>query len=135
MRFNEEVITSRNNPLVKWASSLSEKKYRDAEKAFIIEGEKLAFEALEAELPVTHILVDSEKASCLLERINTFADNEKFADTVVVQLSEGAFSKISGEKSLPTVPARRSSSRISRKRSSVPAFSQTIAMALCIKSR
>ena len=99
MRFNEEVITSRNNPLVKWASSLSEKKYRDAEKAFIIEGEKLAFEALEAELPVTHILVDSEKASCLLERINAFADNEKFVDTVVVQLSEGAFSKISGEKS------------------------------------
>ena len=52
MRFNGEVITSRNNPLVKWASSLTEKKYRDSEKSFIIEGEKLAFEALAAGLPV-----------------------------------------------------------------------------------
>ena len=98
MRFNGEVITSRNNPLVKWASSLSEKKYRDSEQAFIIEGEKLAFEALEAGLPVTHVLVDSEKAIRLMDRINAFANNEKFANTVVIQLSESAFSKISGEK-------------------------------------
>ena len=99
MRFNGEVITSRNNPLVKWASSLTEKKYRDLEKSFIIEGEKLAFEALEAGLPVTHIIVDSEKVDHLMNRIKSFADDEKFANTIVVQLSESAFSKISGEKS------------------------------------
>ena len=99
MRFNGEVITSRNNPLVKWASSLSEKKYRDLEKSFIIEGEKLAFEALEAGLPVTHVLIDADKASRLLDKIKSFAINEKFENTVVVQLSESAFSKISGEKS------------------------------------
>ena len=103
MRFNGEVITSRNNPLVKWASSLSEKKYRDAEQAFLIEGEKLAFEALEAGLPVTHVLIDSEKAKRLFDRLNAFSDNEKFADTAVVQLSENAFSKISGEKSPPGI--------------------------------
>ena len=99
MRFNGEVITSRNNPLVKWASSLTEKKYRDSEQSFIIEGEKLAFEALEAGLPVTHILIDSEKANRLFDRLNAFSHNEKFVDTTVVQLSENAFSKISGEKS------------------------------------
>ena len=99
MRFNGEVITSRNNPLVKWASSLTEKKYRDAEQSFLIEGEKLAFEALATGLPVTHVIVDSEKADRLIDRIKSFADDERFANTIVVQLSESAFSKISGEKS------------------------------------
>ena len=32
MRINGEAITSRNNPLVKWAGSLSDKKYRNAEQ-------------------------------------------------------------------------------------------------------
>ena len=35
----------------------------------------------------------------MFDRLNAFSDNEKFADTAVVQLSENAFSKISGEKS------------------------------------
>ena len=99
MIFNGEVITSRNNPLVKWAASLQEKKYRDAEKAFVIEGEKLSFEALSAGLPVTHILVDDARMERMAERINEFANEEKFAKTVVVRLCDTAFSKISGEKS------------------------------------
>ena len=99
MIFNGEVISSRNNPLVKWASSLREKKYRDAEKSFLIEGEKLSFEALASGLPVTHILVDDTRAERMSDRINEFANEEKFADTAVVLLSDAAFSKISGEKS------------------------------------
>ena len=34
MKLFDEVITSRNNPLVKWAASLADKKGRDAEKSF-----------------------------------------------------------------------------------------------------
>lgn len=99
MKVNGEIITSRNNALVKWAASLSEKKYRDAERAFMIEGEKLAFEALATGLPVTHILVDSDKRARLEDRISAYYNDEKFENTQLVYLSESAFSKISGEKS------------------------------------
>ena len=99
MRFNDEVITSRNNPLVKWAASLSEKKFRDTEKTFIVEGEKLAFEALAAGLPVSYIFVDENKLPLLRERIFVYAKDEKYKNTIIVNMSESAFSKISGEKS------------------------------------
>ena len=99
MKFNTEVITSRNNPLVKWAASLSEKKFRDAERSFIVEGEKLSFEALSAGLPVSHIFIDESRYGFLKDRLNLYANDEKYSDTVLVKMSEIAFSKISGEKS------------------------------------
>jgi TrmH family RNA methyltransferase len=99
MKFSEEVITSRNNPLVKWASSLSEKKFRDAESTFLVEGEKLSFEALESGLPVSHVFIEEGRDDRLAARVRAYADNEKYSDTVVVRLSEAAFSKISSEKS------------------------------------
>lgn len=99
MRFSGEVITSRNNPIVKWASSLSEKKYRDAEGAFIIEGEKLSFEALDAGLPVLQVFVDESKRDGIVKRLEKYRYDPKYADVSVNILSESAFSKISSEKS------------------------------------
>ena len=61
MKFSEEVITSRNNPKVKWASSLTLKKGRDNERAFIAEGEKLSYEAFDSSLPVTHVFICESK--------------------------------------------------------------------------
>ena len=37
MNLNKEVITSRNNAIVKWAASLQDKKWRDREGCFIAE--------------------------------------------------------------------------------------------------
>ena len=99
MRFNDEVITSRNNPLVKWAASLSEKKFRDAERSFIVEGEKLAFEALSAGLPVSHIFIEEGRYASIKARLSAFESDEKYAKTLIILLAESAFSKISGEKS------------------------------------
>ncbi len=99
MNFFSEIITSRNNPQIKWAAQLLEKKGRDAARAFIAEGEKLTVEALDAALPVSHIFIEDTKFDAEMERIMRFADDERFADTVVFRVSEGAFSKISTEKS------------------------------------
>ena len=44
MKFVNDVISSRNNPTVKWAATLSEKKGQRVEGAFIAEGEKLTLE-------------------------------------------------------------------------------------------
>ena len=99
MKFCSDIISSRSNPLVKWATSLSEKKYRDAEGAFLVEGEKLSFEALDAGLPVIRVFVEEGKKDGILQRLNKYSDNEKYKQTDITLLSESAFSKISSEKS------------------------------------
>ena len=98
MIFNEEIISSRNNPIVKWASSLSLKKgHRDAE-SFIAEGEKLTLEALKSELPVTHILVMESKRERVLELLSSYTGCSIFDNCRVIVLSDAAFEKISTEK-------------------------------------
>ena len=98
MIFRKEVITSRNNPLVKWASSLADKKGRSEHKGFIAEGEKLTFEALKAGLPLTHIFVLVDKSEQILERLSEFQNTDCHKSCEVILLSDSAFSKISTEK-------------------------------------
>lgn len=98
MKLKNEVITSRANPLVKWASSLTEKKGRVNERCFIAEGEKLTREALEAGLPVTHIFLEESRSEQILAGLMGFLSSEKYEDTEIVRLSESVFSKISTEK-------------------------------------
>ena len=98
MIFNEEVISSRNNPIVKWASSLSVKKgHRDAE-SFIAEGEKLTLEALKSGLPVTHILVMESKRERVFDILSSYMGCSIFDNCRVIVLSDAAFEKISTEK-------------------------------------
>ncbi len=98
MIFRKETISSRNNPLIKWAASLTEKKGRAEHKCFIAEGEKLTFEALREGLPVTHVFVIEARVYEIAERLSHFSDDEKYRNCEVITLSESAFSKISTEK-------------------------------------
>ena len=97
MKFSEEVITSRNNPKVKWAASLASKKGRDCERAFIAEGEKLSYEAFDSSLPVTHVFICESKKEKLLEKISKYNGIDLYKNTEVILLSDGAFEKISTE--------------------------------------
>ena len=98
MKISNETITSRQNPLIKWAASLSEKKNREAERAFIAEGEKLCFEAAKSHLPVTHIFVSENKKDKLFPLITEAFSADEYKNTKLVCLSESAFEKISTEK-------------------------------------
>ena len=97
MRFNSEIKTSRNNPTVKWAASLKEKKGRDREAMFIAEGEKLTYEALEANLPVLKILVSEGKSEKILAKLEALHKRGLGADCDVTVLADGVFEKISTE--------------------------------------
>ena len=99
MVFVSETITSRNNPTVKWAASLGTKKGRDEERHFIAEGEKLTLEALSSGMPVSHIFIEENKYPDFILALKSYSDNELYKSTQVYKLSEGAFSKISTEKS------------------------------------
>ena len=93
-----EIITSRSNPRVKWAASLASKKGRDEARAFIAEGEKLSFEAMEGGLPITHVFIAESKKDRLLEKVRALLNAEIYRDTEVVIVADGAFEKISTEK-------------------------------------
>ncbi len=99
MKIIDQTIISRNNETVKWAASLGVKKARDASRAFLAEGEKLTLEALETGLPVSHIFVLEAKKTFFLPKLLKYRENKKFEDTVLIFLSESAFSKISTETS------------------------------------
>ncbi len=92
-----ELISSRSNPIVKWAFSLHDKKNRDMEKTFIAEGEKLTYEAIKNGLDVTHIFISESKKDKILPRLLQLIDFEK-KNIKIFLLSESAFEKISTEK-------------------------------------
>ena len=94
----EEVISSRNNPTVKWAATLSDKKGRDAASSFIVEGKKLVFEALDNFLPVSHIFVAESKKETYFPEIMRFFKEKFYEGTKILVLSDSAFEKISTEK-------------------------------------
>ncbi len=98
MKFNNEIISSRNNPLVKWAATLSEKKGQRAAEAFIAEGEKLVVEALKTKLPVTHIFIMESRKERILSIIDPFVNCSNYENCQVIILSDSAFMKISTEK-------------------------------------
>ena len=67
--YNSEVITSRNNPLIKWVCTLQDKKGREKEKSFIAEGAKLTFEAIDAGLCITHIFISSSRKEYYVDSV------------------------------------------------------------------
>ena len=99
MVFINDILTSRNNPKVKWAASLSNKKTRGENRAFIAEGEKLVMEALDACLDITHIFISEKKKTEYLELIKSKSECKAFENTEVVVVTESVFEKISTEKS------------------------------------
>ena len=97
MNFINDVISSRNNPTVKWAASLTDKKGRDKEKCFIAEGEKLTYEAIEAGLPIVKIFVAKSKTERILPRLREYSVSKNDASFDVQVLEDGVFEKISTE--------------------------------------
>ena len=78
MKIHGELITSRTNPFVKWAASLQSGKGRDGAKSFIAEGEKLCFEAIEAKLPVSHVIISESQREKMLPRVKLSLENDCF---------------------------------------------------------
>ncbi len=98
MIIGNDIISSRNNEFVKWASSLQEKRGRCEAESFIAEGIKLSLEALDASLPVSHIIVEQSRKGLFEEKFASYINDERFTSVKVVYVSESVFQKISTEK-------------------------------------
>ena len=97
MKFIDEIIRSRSNPSVKLYASLKDKKGRDNELLFLAEGEKLTYEAIEADLPVVAVLVSESKSEKIMPKLRELDAKKLGRNTCVHILGDDAFSKISTE--------------------------------------
>ena len=98
MIFHNEILTSRQNTTVKWLASLKEKKYRDLHRCFTAEGEKLAIEAAQSQLEITHIVVSESKYKGIEKNIFRHFSSDKYSKTKVIKVTDEVFEKISSEK-------------------------------------
>ena len=98
MNLIKDIITSRNNATVKWVASLQDKKWREREKCFIAEGEKLTYEAIEADLAIHSIFVSENKKDKIIGKLDNILVGNRYEQTPVYVLSDNVFEKISTEK-------------------------------------
>ncbi|MBR5538875.1 MAG: RNA methyltransferase [Clostridia bacterium] len=95
-----DYISSRNNPLVSKYAKLSDKKARDSEKLFLIEGAKLFEEAVESGILIEAVLFCEGKDNLVAkETLKKLETSPLYNNTRLICLAEGAFLKISTEKS------------------------------------
>lgn len=93
MKYKNSIITSKNNPTVIKVASLAEKKYRDRERLFRIDGIKLANEALAHGIIPEMILIRESSRERIEEQL------QKAPETECVLLTDEVFAKLSDEKS------------------------------------
>jgi TrmH family RNA methyltransferase len=84
------VITSRSNPMIVAAASLKERKYREKEGLFLIEGIKLFEEAVKSDICIVSVFATKK----LYEKCKKIAP-----ELTVIEVSDSVYEKISTEKS------------------------------------
>ncbi len=87
------VITSRQNPAVAAAAKLSDKKYRDSEGLFLLDGIKLVREAALSGLSVKQVFLREDALEAYGETIGT-----ELPEARIYVLSESAFERITDER-------------------------------------
>ncbi len=99
MKLSNEIIISRQNKLLVRASSLLQKKYRDEEQAFLIDGFKLFEEAVKFHLEITHVFLSESAKEQYLPLVTELLDKKIYQDTSVIFVSDPCFEKLTKEKS------------------------------------
>ena len=92
--FSPDIITSRNNPLVTRMAKLSDKKYRDVEGLFRLDGVKLFSEAVSSGVETEYIFIAESKRERLTKELS--AELEAAAGTVIF-VSDEVLEKLTDE--------------------------------------
>ena len=96
--FKYDLITSRQNSLVLYACKLADKKYRQKEGKFRLDGIKLCREAFESGVEIETVFVMESAAKAVFESIGDFLMDAAKKNIDVKVVSDGVFEKISEEK-------------------------------------
>ena len=97
--FDSGVITSRQNPSVLYACKLAEKKYRQKERRFRLDGIKLFSEAVSAGVEIETVFIAEGATEKILTKLGNFLIDATETGCEIKILSDGVFEKISEEKS------------------------------------
>lgn len=89
------MITSKDNQLVKYIKSLSQKKYRDLNHEYIVEGYKMVKEALESKENISKIIICEELCVNVLETDSDFKKILERASDNLEYVSKNVFEYIS----------------------------------------
>lgn len=106
-----ESITSRKNPKIIHACSLSDKKSRDAEGLFAFEGEKLFLEALCEGVEITEIFITEKCAETFLKAVleaqkkgaSVYLVSDEVYDKLTYEKASQGIFAVARKKELPTV--------------------------------
>lgn len=93
-----EIITSRQNPLVKYVCGLALKKKRSEEGLFRFDGIKLLCEALSSDVKIKYIVYKEPADERVLELVSEALANGKISEESLVAVNEAVFDKISEER-------------------------------------
>lgn len=99
MIIKPEVVTSRQNDAVKRLLALEDKKGRDAEELFVLDGLKLFEEAAKAGAGIQCIYINAEKEEQLLQFIESTLSAPQYEKTQLIRLGSSLFERVSREKS------------------------------------
>ena len=91
------VITSKNNPIVKEAAFLKEKKGRVRTGLFFVEGEKMTAECIAAGLEIERVFFAENYAGRFADKIGKALALRGITEEKISYLSEIAFSYLSEE--------------------------------------
>ncbi|MBR2370855.1 MAG: RNA methyltransferase [Clostridia bacterium] len=95
-----EIITSRQNKLVTLVSKLGDRKHRDSERLFVLDGIKLYAEACLCGIEMPYVLVNCEKAETVAAKLKSLGVEDAFSRIEnSILTTDAVFSKISQEKS------------------------------------
>ena len=95
-----DVISARTNPLLVRLCKLEEKKHREEEKMFRLDGIKLLLEAIDFGAEIEYILVCEDAYEKIWERLARHTDGRNASSCgTLVRLSSSAFEKLSNERS------------------------------------
>ena len=94
-----EIITSRQNPLVKTVAALNEKKKRKETGTFRLDGKKLVEEAVESDISLSALLLREDVATSFLPLAERAIDQGLVRADRVLTVADAVFSRMTEEKS------------------------------------
>ncbi len=100
IKCSPDIISARTNPLLVRLCKLEEKKHREKERLFRLDGIKLLLESLDFGAEIEYILVRDDAYEKIWDVLSRHTlERDIYSDGTLVRLSESAFEKLSNEKS------------------------------------
>lgn len=96
---SKEVISSRQNPLVKFVCGLADKKNRRESGLFRFDGIKLLGEALSSDVKIKYVVCKSPMNDALVRIVDNAISEGRITPDTIVEVSDSVFEKMSEERS------------------------------------